>query len=113
MNYNEAKDIENKQFAGESQEQSWTQKLPTYTELRETIYYGSITSNEIDRIFVCLQALANIPDPAKFVERAKKMEEALIKVHDLILTLSPDCECQQKTCFDARSTAIQALKASE
>ena len=54
---------------------------------------------------------ANIDMAIKLQAKTNRYEQAIVKAHDLILTLNPDCQCQQQTCFEAREVLRTALEA--
>lgn len=86
----------------------------------EDIHTRNEDSNALSnaaRIVACVNALANIPDPAAFVERAKKTEEALKSIADFCSIYDHDqagrCMCRGDKNLCEAFVARQALKASE
>jgi len=69
----------------------------------------------VERIAACVNALANIPDPAAFVERAKRMDTLLQKLVAFIDQEGPaatEWQAITNVCDEARQ-ALEQAKAGE
>lgn len=61
------------------------------------------------RAVACVNAMAGIPDPAAFVERAKRMEDALVNIREY-WNGSANERAMQDACEHARDLADKALE---